>query len=129
MAVAGLGLVGAQTATAETPAGSQPEVSASKILVEGQYLVDRVDTSIDPDGYTPQSLIEARGAAPSCMKAYTDGNLVNQWVDVRNDCGSHQRAKVLIAGGSDSQCHQFAPGQSIRHGYPRWGRFDGLVAC
>jgi len=141
--VAGFGFLGPGLAAAQPatpPAHTNPDfaepttpgVSADKIEIQGprgSVLVDRVDPSIDPDGYLPEALLSVMAAPPSCVTAYTDGNLIGSWVDVRNGCGYSLRAKVLIANGLDSQCHQFAPGQTIRHTFPLWGRFDGLVSC
>lgn len=119
--------VGVGSAAAEEIYPSEGNVLGT-IVVDGIEL-PRVASNIDPDGYLPEDLMEARGPAPWCMTAYMDSNLLGRWVDAKNNCGNTQRAKILISNAFDSPCFQFVPGQSIRHKYPLWGVFDGLASC
>ena len=51
------------------------------------------------------------------------------WVEIRNDCKSSQRVKILWAFAHDSECKTLAPGKTFKHSTGVAGRFDGIARC
>lgn len=107
---------------------------------EPAYIGERVDTSIDPDGYLPDTEGLAAASPPICVQHevrfdWLQGDVVNVW----NECPySDHRVKAIIAWGPDSACHRLKGatftkpvGGSFTHNITPDGvaRFDGLVSC
>ena len=63
--------------------------------------------------------------APSCVRTL---NQTSNSITVRNNCGSQQRVKAIIAFGPDSGCRVLNRGQETTFRW-RLGRFDRLERC
>lgn len=69
-------------------------------------------------------------ASPGCVDVTKQGRSWGfPYVDVKNNCSSTQRVKVLWAFGPDSSCNVLKPGQSFRDSSGGAARFDGLSKC
>ena len=91
-----------------------------------------VDPSVDPDGFilNPASLRPASELPPACVIANDVHPQVGfARIEVRNECNSVQRLKVLVAFWFDSECLIVPPNGNIDYEYANAARFDGLTAC
>lgn len=120
-------MVFALVAAMATPATGQ--TSGHSVTADGakpSYVGEKVDTSIDPDGFLPNA---AADPAPTCFVTDTDENFVSKWVDVISNCIGNYRVKAIVSFGPDSPCKYTLSGDDWRHRWYTPGNFDALVKC
>jgi hypothetical protein len=68
--------------------------------------------------------------SPSCVDVTKQGKSWGfPYVEVKNNCSSTQRVKVIWAWGPDSSCNTMKPGATIRDSSGGAAKFDGLRKC
>jgi hypothetical protein len=68
--------------------------------------------------------------SPSCVDVVKQGRSWGfPYVEVKNNCSTTQRVKIVWAYAPDSSCKIIKPGKTVRHSTGGLGKFDGLRKC
>lgn len=99
-----------------------------------EWLMERGATSNQADFIvTEDAQAQLAAAVPSCVSGkYSNPSGPYQNVDIKNDCSSTVRVKVIWGFATDSRCYTIAAYQTVREShFNQFGAdsYDGLKSC
>jgi hypothetical protein len=102
----------------------------SKSLFTAVAVAGFLAVAVSPAAAAPSGERVVTAVSPSCVDVTKQGKSWGfPYVEVKNNCSSTQRVKVIWAWGPDSSCNIMKPGATIRDSSGGAARFDGLRKC
>ncbi|XXT14893.1 hypothetical protein WME94_32060 [Sorangium sp. So ce429] len=99
--------------------------AVAAISVDSAALAQR--TAPDLPGEEAAAAPEALSAPrPRCVEARHTSGHITQTVRIKNRCGHRVSYQVLAGGRPITPCLHVAPGNTKKHKWPDWQRYDGI---